>query len=192
MTTVDHRRAVADRNRAAILDAAERLLADHSALNMAALAAAAGVSRPTLYAHFKTIPDVLGATVERVVHRSTSAIEAAEPDRGSAHEALERMVEASWRQLASLQDLVSSAAEHLSRAQLDHAHGPLMSRTAEVMTRGQRDGTIRSDLPVVWLVSAYYALIHSADELARSRRVKRADALQILKTSLRDLLGAEL
>jgi len=79
MTTVDHRRAVADRNRAAILDAAERLLADHSALNMAALAAAAGVSRPTLYAHFKTIPDVLEATVERVVQRSAAAIEAAEP-----------------------------------------------------------------------------------------------------------------
>ena len=41
------------------LDAAERLLVERSPLNMAALASAAGVSRPTLYAHFKTIADVL-------------------------------------------------------------------------------------------------------------------------------------
>jgi AcrR family transcriptional regulator len=42
MATVDHRRAVADRNRRGILDAAERLLAEHSALTMAALAVEAG------------------------------------------------------------------------------------------------------------------------------------------------------
>jgi AcrR family transcriptional regulator len=47
---VDHRRATADRNAAAILDATERLLERGAALNMRAIAAEAGVSRPTLYA----------------------------------------------------------------------------------------------------------------------------------------------
>ncbi len=45
---VDHRRAIAERNAAGILDAVERLLQRGSSLNMAAIAAEAGVSRPTL------------------------------------------------------------------------------------------------------------------------------------------------
>src|SRR6478672_5277769 len=97
MTAIDHRRAVADRNRAAILDAVEQLLTERQPLTMVALATAAGVSRPTLYAHFKTLGEVMGAAVERAVLDSLTALEAAEPDVGPADEALGRMVEASWQ-----------------------------------------------------------------------------------------------
>ena len=58
---IDHRRATAERNAAAILDATERLLAQHAPLSMAAIATEAGVSRPTLYAHHKTLGDVVEA-----------------------------------------------------------------------------------------------------------------------------------
>src|SRR5918911_554671 len=62
---VDHRRAIAERNAAGILDATERLLERGESLNMRAIAAEAGVSRPTLYAHYGTIADVFEAAVER-------------------------------------------------------------------------------------------------------------------------------
>ena len=106
MTTVDHRRAVADRNRAAILDAVEQLLSDRQPLTMAALATAAGVSRPTLYAHFKTLSEAVEATAEKLVLESVSAIEAAQPEEGPADEAITRMIEASWDRLGGMEALL--------------------------------------------------------------------------------------
>jgi TetR/AcrR family transcriptional regulator, mexCD-oprJ operon repressor len=191
MATVDHRRAVADRNRSGILDATERLLAKRTPLSMAAIAAEAGVSRPTLYAHFKTLPDVVEAAVKRLVDDSMATIEASNPDEGPAPEALERMLEASWTQLASYDALVRGASEHLSQGLVNRTHAPLMARTSGVIERGRAEGSFRSDLPVEWLVSVYYSLIHSADELARSRRIRRADVLAMLKGTIRELLTSD-
>src|SRR5205085_7062427 len=88
---VDHRRAIAERNAAGILDALERLGARGAAVNMAAIAAEAGVSRPTLYAHYKTLGAVVEAAAERTVVASRAAFEAARPQDGPADQALERM-----------------------------------------------------------------------------------------------------
>lgn len=191
MATVDHRRAVADRNRAAILEAVGRLLASRQPLNMAALAAEAGVSRPTLYAHFKTLAQVLEAAVEQVVLDTVATVEATEPDEGPADEALLRMVEASWQKLAAVEDLATGAAEHLPTEYLHRAHVPLMSITLSVIERGQRDGTFRSDLDPHWLMHAYTALIHAADQMARGQGPSRKRSLEMLKTSLLDLLRAQ-
>ena len=190
MATVDHRRAVADRNRRGILDATERLLAKRAPLSMAAIAAEAGVSRPTLYAHFKTLPDVLEAAVKRSVDDSLEAIEGAEPEVGPADEALERMLEASWRKLAGYDALARGAAEYLPTESLHRTHAPLMAYTAGVIERGQADGTFRRDLPVAWLVNVYYSLIHAADELARTPGMKRDEALSMLKSTIHDLFAA--
>jgi len=188
MASVDHRRAVADRNRAAILDAAERLLVKRQPLTMAALATEAGVSRPTLYAHFKTLTDVLEAGVERVVLDTVATVAATEPDQGPAEDALVRMVEASWQKLAAVEALAAGAAEHLPTEYLHHAHAPLMSITLGVIKRGQQDGGFRTDLPPEWLMHAYTALVHAADAMARGRGANRKQSLEMLKTSLLDLM----
>jgi TetR/AcrR family transcriptional regulator, mexCD-oprJ operon repressor len=188
MATVDHRRAVAERNRAAILDAVERLLAKRQPLNMVALAGEAGVSRPTLYAHFKTLTEVLEAAVERVVLDTVATVEATEPDQGPAEDALLQMVEASWQKLAAVDALAAGAAEHLPSEYLHHAHAPLMSITLAVIRRGQREGSLRTDLSPEWLMHAYTALIHAADSMARGHGPSRRQSLVMLKTSLLDLL----
>jgi TetR/AcrR family transcriptional regulator, mexCD-oprJ operon repressor len=188
--TVDHRRATAERNAAAILDAAERLLAAGTSLSMLAIAAEAGVSRPTLYAHHATIGEVVEAVAARAVAASAAAIEAAEPGRGPADEALVRVTAASWGQLAHFDAIARGAAEHLSAAAMHRAHAPLMRPLHELVERGRDDGTFRTDLPAAWLVTTYFALVHAADEHARSQRLKREDALAILSTSLRDLFAA--
>jgi TetR/AcrR family transcriptional regulator, mexCD-oprJ operon repressor len=190
MAIVDHRRAVADRNRRGILDATERLLAKRAPLSMAAIAAEAGLSRPTLYAHFKTLPDVLEAAVKRSVDDSLEAIEGAEPEVGPADEALERMLEASWRQLAGYDALARGAAEYLPTESLHRTHAPLMAQTAGVIERGQANGTFRRDLSIPWLVNVYYSLIHAADELARTRGVQRSEVLTMLKSTIHDLFAA--
>jgi TetR/AcrR family transcriptional repressor of mexCD-oprJ operon len=187
---VDHRRATAERNAAAILDATERLLAQHAALSMAAIATEAGVSRPTLYAHHKTLGDVVEAAVVRAIDVSLDAVEAAQPHVGPADEALDRMLAGSWSMLAALEALARAAAEHLPSERLNRAHAPLMAQMHALAERGQRDGVFRTDLPADWLVMTFYALVHAADDLARSRRMKRATALDYLRTTVRDLFLA--
>jgi AcrR family transcriptional regulator len=188
VASVDHRRGIADRNRSAIVDAAERLLAERRPLNMAAVAAEAGVSRPTLYSHFKTLADLLETAVARAVDESMAAIREAELDARPPDEVVERMIETSWSKLAGIEALVHGAAEHLSVDHVHRTHAPLMEMTARVIERGQSEGVFRTDLPSVWLVTAYYALIHAADEVVRSGRMKRGQALDMLKATIRDLL----
>ena len=78
----DRRRATAERNAAAILDAVERLLNRGEPLSMLALAKESGLSRPTVYAHYESVGAAVEAAVERTVERSTAAFAAARPDDG--------------------------------------------------------------------------------------------------------------
>ena len=186
---VDHRRAIAERNAAGILDALERLLTRGSGLNMAAIAAEAGVSRPTLYAHYKTIGDAVEAAVERTVVASTAAFDAARLADGPADEALDRMLEASWGQLAKFQGLARVAADHMSAGALHRTHETMLAPLRELLERGRSDGVFRTDLPVEWLQTMYFSLVHGADEHAATHRLGRAEALELLKTSTHDLFA---
>ena len=186
---VDHRRATAERNATAILDATERLAADRSPLNMVAIAAEAGVSRPTLYAHFKTLGAVVEAAVARAVDGSLAAVAAAQPGHGPADEAMDRMLATSWQHLAGLDALARAVAEHLPADHTHRTHAPLMAHMLELVRRGQRDGVFRTDLPADWLVTMFYALVHGADDHARARRVSRSKALAMLRTSIHDLFS---
>jgi AcrR family transcriptional regulator len=184
---VDHRRATAERNRESILDAAERILGARNTLTMAALAAEAGISRPTLYAHFKTLGHVVEAAAQRAVDGSLATVRAARTDEGPADEALLRMADASWTKLADFDALTRGAAEYLPAGYLHRTHAPLMAIMAELVERGQADGTFRADLPPAWLDNVYYTLIHGADQVARSGMMSRDDVLGLLKTTLTDV-----
>ena len=133
MPAVDHRRATAERNSAAILDAAERLLADGTSLSMAAVAGQAGVSRVTLYAHFASLPEVVEAVVERAISASMAAIDGARPGDGPAGEALSRVLDAAWAQLAHQDAVARAAAEHVPPERLRRLHAPLMTLVHELV-----------------------------------------------------------
>jgi AcrR family transcriptional regulator len=92
----DSRRITAERNREAILDAAEELLRSGRGINVSALANESGVSRVTVYSHFAETEQIVEAVVQRSVLRATAAIEGAQPDDGPADEALQRVIAAAW------------------------------------------------------------------------------------------------
>ena len=187
---LDHRRATAQRNAAAILDATERLLARRAPLSVVAIAAEAGVSRPTLYAHYRSIPDIIEAAVERSVVASLTAFDEARPEDGPADQALLRMAEASWRQLGRYEALARGAAEHLPAGAVHRSHQAMLAPLQALIERGRREGTLRTDLPGDWLVSLYFALLHGAQEHAAGQDTDRGQALELLKTSLTDLFTA--
>jgi TetR/AcrR family transcriptional regulator, mexCD-oprJ operon repressor len=184
----DPRQVTAERNVEAILDAAERLLQRRDPASISAVAGEAGVSRPTVYAHFAERERLLEALVERAVRRAMAAIESTEPDRGPAADALRRLLAASWEELDRNEDIARAAAAELSGDAMRRAHGAVRGVIRKLVERGRRDGTFRTDVPVDWLVTSCLALIHAAAEEVRAGHLDAETAPEVLSTTAMDLL----
>jgi AcrR family transcriptional regulator len=190
-TPTDHRRAAAERSIEAILDAAERLLAGGSDASTSAVAAAAGVSRVTLYSHFPTRPELLAAVAERVIRRGAEAIAAADPASGDPVEALDRLIEAAWGKLDRSLPLFAAGRAELSADALRRAHGQLDAPILALIKRGRRAGSFRKDLPVSWQLATYYSLMHAAADEVNANRLSTRDALTALKRTIGAALAAD-
>src|SRR3954471_6256315 len=101
------RRADAERSIARILDATVDALASDPEASMAEVARRAGVVRATVYVHFPTREALIEAVTHRAIADVTAIIEAAEPDRGNAADALRRVVTSAWRTLGRYHALVA-------------------------------------------------------------------------------------
>ena len=184
----DHRRAVAERNIEAILDAAERLLERHEPASIAAVATESGVSRVTVYAHFASREELLGALVERTVKRAIAELEAAEPDEGPAVPALDRMIVASLHELGRRVTIADAAGAQLAPDVLRAAHHTMLGAVRRLIDRGRDTGEFRTDLPADWQVTVFYALVHAAGQDVHAGRTDVPTALDVLTRSLRDLI----
>ena len=185
--TTGYQREVASRNVEAILDAAEELLSQGHA-NISAVAAQAGVSRVTVYAHFPDWAAILEAAVERAVRRTMAALQAVHPEDGPPAEALDRMLAATWQHLARYQAMAAAVAELLSPEAVTRTHQAAHQTIGALLERGQADGSFRTDLPAGWLVTASIALVHACSDGVRAGQIEERDAARILTTSVRDLL----
>jgi TetR/AcrR family transcriptional regulator, mexCD-oprJ operon repressor len=181
----DHRRATAERNVQAIVDAAEALLHEGQAASIAAVAARAGVSRVTVYAHFSTREAILEAVIERTVARAGVVFDEAMSGATSAMEALERAIAASWAELSRNSAIAEAAAAQLSPEALRRTHESGYAHVRRMFTAGVEAGEFRSDVPVEWLVSVCYALLHAAGDDVRAGRLDGASALHALTTTMR-------
>jgi TetR/AcrR family transcriptional regulator, mexCD-oprJ operon repressor len=183
----DRRRATADRNVQAILDAAEDLLRNQAPVTIAAVAGQAGVSRVTVYAHFATGEALLEAVVERAVSHASAALAAAEPQTGSALDALARLVAVGWRELGRHAGMAEAAAARLSPDAMARSHQAARLPIADLVIRGRRDGSFRTDVPESWLVTCCLALFHSCGDEVRAGRLDPACAERVLTTTITDL-----
>jgi TetR/AcrR family transcriptional repressor of mexCD-oprJ operon len=186
-TSTDHRRAKAERNVEAILDAAERLLRQRSQASIAGVAKEAGVSRVTVYAHFPTREELIEAVVARVTRAANESIEGAKPGEGDPVEALERVITISWDALERHEAIRQAAAEELSPEAVRRAHGSAAATVRKLVERGRRVGAFRKDLPIEWLVACCFALLHTAADEVREHRIEPDDAMSAVKTTLIEL-----
>jgi len=185
----DHRRATAERNVQAILDAAEDLLSRSGQPSVSAVAIEAGVSRVTVYAHFPTSEALLEAVVRRSVGRSTAAMDAARPEDGPPPEALARVLAAGWQELDRYGAVAAAAATQLSPDALTRTHESAHERVRELVERGRADGSFRTDLPASWLVASCFALIHACAGEVRAGRIDPDRGLDVLTTTVRGLVA---
>ncbi|MDQ6606402.1 MAG: TetR/AcrR family transcriptional regulator [Actinomycetota bacterium] len=186
----DSRQTNADRSVEAILDGAERLLQRREQPSILAVAHEAGVSRPTVYAHFGDRQRLLEALVERTVRRALVAIDSAEPDRGPAFDALRRLIAASWEDLGHHEEIADAAAAQLSTSAMRRAHESARAAILKVIERGRREGAFRTDLTTGWQVTTCLAMIHAAAEEVRAGELDSAAALELLCATITHLLRA--
>jgi TetR/AcrR family transcriptional regulator, mexCD-oprJ operon repressor len=184
-----YHRQIADRNAEAILDAVDDLLRQHKQASIAAVAARAGVSRVTVYAHYPTSQALLEAAVERAVRRVSTALESARPGSGPPVTALERTITLAWQHLASYGAMAQAVSEQLSPEAVARTHHAAHQMIGALLERGQADGAFRTDLPESWLVSACIALVHACADAVRAGLIAEQDAPAILATSVRDLFA---
>jgi AcrR family transcriptional regulator len=182
------REAIAEHNLKAILDATERLLQRGAQPSISAVATEAGVSRPTVYAHFPDRRLMLQALVQRTVEHAMSAIQAAEPDRGPGADALQRLIASSWQQIAGHDEIARAASRELSPEAMRQSHASARDTIRKLIQRGREDGSFRTDMPVGWLVTASLALMHAAAEDVRTGELDAKAAPRTLSLTIADLL----
>jgi AcrR family transcriptional regulator len=177
------RRADAERNIQAIIDAALEALANDPDASMAEIARRAGVVRATIYMHFPTREALLDAVMENAVAQVAEATRAAEPTRGEPEEALQRVLSATWQKLSDFQTLLAINTSRLSAKELHRRHQPVMTQFVPLIERGQEKGVFRSDVPVSWHLAMIRAIAHAASAEVRSGRIPASEVEPAMLTT---------
>ncbi|WP_411110416.1 TetR/AcrR family transcriptional regulator [Streptomyces sp. c-19] len=184
------RRADAERSRVAVLDAAVRLLARRPDAGMAAIAAEAGVTRQTVYAHFGTRDALLGAVADRITDQAMAAMDEAEASGGPALDALLRLQDIGWRLFERNPVLLGLPAGRAGAAADASRHEPVAARLTRLVEQGQASGEFDPAPPAGWLVAAIIALGHAAGDEAGAGRMPVREAAAWLRVATLALLGS--
>lgn len=175
------------RNRSALVSAAVAVLAERPEASMADIAAAAGVTRQTAYAHFGAREALLAAVRDELSRRALAVLDDARLAEGPAAEALDRFVAAVGTLLAEQTPFSRYGSDD---AQADaERHVPVEARLAELIGRGRAEGAFVTDLDTDWLIAATIALGHAADREIRAGRRDPKSAAEQFRTSVTRLYG---
>jgi AcrR family transcriptional regulator len=186
----DRRRADAERNIAAILDAAVQLLGARPDASMAEIAAAAGVARQTVYAHYESREALLAAVATRAMATTMAAIEAAELRRGSASDALQRLTRSWWSSIEPMARVLEALTSAFpAREEMHQFHSPIIERIESLVRRGQRSGEFDAALPVQWVAVSFLALMHAAADQVAAGRMDGAQAESALRRTIPRVFG---
>jgi AcrR family transcriptional regulator len=153
-------RADAERSVRAILEAAERVLAEDAGASMEQIAEAAGLTRITVHRRFANRQALLEALSVSAMQQLLETIEDARPNSAPALVAMYRVtanvlrIKSAWRFTLTHNTSLSDAAAALW-AEID-------ARTVELLSRAQREGLLAPATDLDWMRQVYYALLTEA------------------------------
>jgi AcrR family transcriptional regulator len=182
------RRADAQRNRAAIVDAAVSCLAANPRASMAEIAQAAGIGRVTLYGHFSSRPELIRAVLAETMGHVEGHLAPLQLD-GEPGAALNLLVTSSWRIIDRFHGLLEAAEQELGTEVIRGHHDQVMLRVRRLIERGQTEGAFRSDLPADWLASCFFAILHGGAAEIRAGRLSETRAEMVIPATIQALVA---
>jgi AcrR family transcriptional regulator len=185
------RRADAERSIAAILDAAVLVLGERPEASVEDVAAAAGVTRQTVYAHYSSREALLNAAIDRVTEEAVAALDAARLDEGPAVAALLRLLDASWRTFEHYPILLHAGSAPVGGQESHDRHKPVLDRLERLVRRGQDAGEFDRRLSPTWLLAATIGLGHSAGGEVAAGRMTAEEATAALRHSILRVFGVD-
>ncbi|MEU7741139.1 TetR/AcrR family transcriptional regulator [Nonomuraea sp. NPDC049158] len=186
---VPARRADAERNIAAILQAGTRLLSADPTASVADIAKAAGVGRVTLYGHFPSREALVDAVLDHAVGVAEAVLADDSIDTAPAPEAMANLLRSSWEILDRHRRLFLAADRTLATEQIRKHHDRPLQRVERLIARGQRAGDFRTDLPLAWLVTTFFSIIHSAAQEREAGRLAAEEVEPVLVKTMLSLLS---
>jgi AcrR family transcriptional regulator len=179
------RRLDAERSRVAVLDAAIAVLGRQADASIEDIAAAAGVVRQTVYAHFPSRTALLGAVVDYLTIETANALDALDLTTPTPGEALRRWLEASWaivqRYPVLLSPVIAVAAPPTDE---QDRHRPVTAQLGELVRRGCQAGVFEARHPEDWMISATIALGHAAGQQVTAGRMSPDEAGRAYRDSV--------
>jgi AcrR family transcriptional regulator len=154
-------RADATRNLELVLRTGARLLADDPSASIAAIAAAAGVDRRTVYRRFATREELLAAVYRMRYDAVEKAIEAARLREAPVAVALHRYVEGV---IAVNREWPVETSRLLAEETIRERRRRLIEEVDAFVRRATEEGLLRSDLPPGWVSSLLPPLTRGAAE----------------------------
>lgn len=174
-------RADARRNRAAIADAALRVLAEQPGASMAQIAEASGLGRATLYRHFSTRADLVHAIQQQALASAGAKIAACDLDKHPPAVALELAI----RALIGVGDRYRVLGRETT---LDPSVLPKQQAVARpllaTVERGQRSGVLRSDIGPDWILATMANLLVLALREISAGRLDPEQAITMVTSTL--------
>lgn len=187
-TTPRPRRLRTDARRSidAILDAARVALGERPDPKMEEIAAGAGVTRQTVYAHFPSRDALLAALGEAAAAEYAALLDAAGLDQAAPADALARFLDAGWRFLGRYPLLLDPCAARAPRPGTGDPHGAVPQRLERIIRRGQRGGDFDPALPAAWLAAAVLGLQRTAAaQVTAGKQTAEEAAAVCLESALR-------
>lgn len=183
-----NRRADAQRNRAAILDATVTCLSVNPRASMAEIAQAAGIGRVTLYGHFSSRKELLEAVVEQTMHEAE--VQLAPLDLGGdPRAALDLLIRSSWRIIDKLHGLMAAAEQELGADRIRDHHDRTLHRVRGLIERGQAEGAFRSDQSSSWITACFFAILHGASGEIRAGRLSDPEAATAIPSTIQAIVS---
>lgn len=185
------RRADAERSIALILDTAVRVLNERPEASVGEIAAAAGVTRPTVYAHYPSREALLTAVIDRVTADHVAAVDAADVDHGPPAEVLRRVLAVGWQTVERYPLLLHTSAMLLDREAESERHEPIQERLERLIKRGQDTGDFDRRHPPTWLATVVTALGHTAAEQVAAGRMSTEEARDAYERTVLRVFGTD-
>lgn len=172
---IDPVRVDATRNLERVLSAGARLIADDPSVSIAAIAAAAGVDRRTVYRRFASREELLAAVYRARYDAVEEVIEAARLREAPVAVALHRYVEGI---IAVNREWPVEQTRMLAEEAIRDRRRQLIDEVDRFLRRATDEGLLRSGLPPGW-VSALLPplLLHAAERLPGLTPAQAADVV---------------